>query len=371
MNIIYRYLIKEVSQTLLVVVLILVSIFLSNQLVRYLGEAVSGQIPGQALASILLLSIPQLFALLLPMALFVAILLVLGRWYSDSELIALMGCGFSTARILSILMRYSLVIFAVMCLMNFYLVPKVLALREQVGAYQTLNAMVDTLLPGRFRASPDGNRVFYIARLARDRSTLKELFVAQRDEVNIPEKTKPKPVWNVLVALQGKQQFDNFWQAKYVVAKHGQRFLGVPGRADYRIAKFEEYGIQVGQVNNTITSQDESTLSSTSLYYLQKTHAPRLVAEWQWRWIVALSVFPLVLLSVPAAKILPRAGRYSNLLMGAVLLVTYADMMFVGRAWVQKAAVTSFFGMWWILIVLLLLALIFWSYQLIKARLKT
>ena len=63
--IISRYLLKEICHALVAVTLVLLLIFLSNQLVRFLGYAASGKIPVNVVIQVMGFEISFLLALLL------------------------------------------------------------------------------------------------------------------------------------------------------------------------------------------------------------------------------------------------------------------------------------------------------------------
>ena len=67
--IISRYLLKEVCITLLVVTFVLLLVFLSQELVRYLNYIAAGKLAVNMLLRLLGFEIPYLLALLLPLVL--------------------------------------------------------------------------------------------------------------------------------------------------------------------------------------------------------------------------------------------------------------------------------------------------------------
>ena len=93
LSILDRYFSREVLQTLLGVALILLLIFLSRLLVGYLAEAAAGEIPSDIIMTLMMLKTIKYLILILPLSLFLAILLVQGRMYRDSEMVAISACG--------------------------------------------------------------------------------------------------------------------------------------------------------------------------------------------------------------------------------------------------------------------------------------
>ena len=84
--ILVRYFVKEVLMTLLVLTIILLTIFLSNQFVHYLSRSASGQFPGMAVLQLILLDVPNLLGFLLPLGFFITLLLVYTRMYAENEM---------------------------------------------------------------------------------------------------------------------------------------------------------------------------------------------------------------------------------------------------------------------------------------------
>ena len=84
--IISRYLIKEIFNALFSVSFVMLLIFLSNQLIRYLKYAANGKIAASAVMQLMGLEIPYLLVLLLPLGLFLGILLAFARLYAENDM---------------------------------------------------------------------------------------------------------------------------------------------------------------------------------------------------------------------------------------------------------------------------------------------
>ncbi|MCA1798164.1 MAG: LptF/LptG family permease [Xanthomonadaceae bacterium] len=93
-----RYLLKEVIQTWAAVTVVLLLIMLSSRFARYLGEAAAGQLPADVVFTLLSLTSIHYMTVLVPVSLFLAVMLMLGRLYKDSEMAAMMACGIGYGR---------------------------------------------------------------------------------------------------------------------------------------------------------------------------------------------------------------------------------------------------------------------------------
>ena len=95
---IYRYLFSEVSKSFMAVAIVLTLIFVSGRFVKYLAEVAAGTISSEVLFSIMLFRLPGFMEMILPLALFMGIMLALGRLYVESEMVVLLACGISKRR---------------------------------------------------------------------------------------------------------------------------------------------------------------------------------------------------------------------------------------------------------------------------------
>ncbi len=357
---IVRYLTKEVILTLGVVMMVLLLVFLSNQFAHYLGATALGLVAGDVLFRVILCEIPHLLGLLLPLGFYLAILLAYGRLYSDSEMLVLHACGFSRGQ----LCRLTFVLGAGLCLMvawlNFYVTPNVLQQRDKLLQNAGLSSLLSTILPGRFQQANDGSAVFFVRSLARDRRSMEGVFVAQQQATPAADGT---PRWAVLAAKRGYQSVDAATGDNFIVTTQGYRYVGTPGKHDYQVFDFKRYGVRIGHADTAAYTADTDVLSTPKLWEVVKRGDMRAIAEWQWRWCMPLSVIWLTLLAVCLSRVNPRQGRYSRLLPAILCYTCYVNLMFVSRAWLQKALIPPLLGLWWVQVVALLLSITLWYVQ--------
>jgi len=346
--IIFRYLTKEILSSLFAVTAILLLIFLSNQLVHYLGDAAAGKLSGQVLLHLMLLQIPYLAGLLLPLGLFLALLLTYGRLCVDNEMVVLSACGFSRGQLILYTMIIAVGVMLVVASLSFWFSPMVLKDIDQVVKKAKSAAIIELLIPGRFRASKDGQQIYYVEQIARDRESMQNIFVAQ--------KTPKNPDWALLFANKGTVDVDAKTGQRAMVFHDGERYMGTPGNKDYRILHFKRYEVPIVEPS-ALKHHDEETRSIAALWHAG-TQNPRIVAELEWRFALPISVILLALLAVPLSQLKPRQGRYAQILPAVFVYAVYANMLFVGREWVEHTKVSTFVGLWGIHGPMLLLSLI-------------
>lgn len=347
--IVTRYLVREVTTTLLAVTAILLVAFLSQQLVRYLNYVAVGKIPTNVLFQLVSFEIPYLLAILLPLALYLGILLAYGRLYADNEMNILNLCGFGRKKIFWLTTKLACVIGGVILVLMFWINPFISAKRQQImqNDEATLH-LIQTLIPGRFQVSLDGHHVMYVEKLSRDRQQAENVFIAKE----MKEPNKAETSWMLVLAKQGYQiQYPS--SDVFFVTTDGYRYEGTPGQNDYTITQFKKYAVRIPQNDMRLMHMQDETLPTFEL--LQHYNQPSQAAEFQWRFSIGLSAVLLGLLAVPLSAIRPRVGRYLILLPAILFYIVYINLLFVARHWVLQGVVPISLGMWWVHLLMLLL----------------
>lgn len=354
--IISRYLTKEVFTTLLAVTFVLLLVFISQQLVRYLSYAASGKIAANILFQIIGFQIPILLALLLPLGLFLGVIWVYGQLYANNELRVMHACGLSIKRLVGITSSVAILVTVVIGILMLWVNPMIAANKQRVLASGSADNLLDTLMPGRFQVSSDGKRVVYVEKISRHRKTANNIFIAEQEKNGVDMTGTP---WIVLSAKSGYQTLDLETKEPFIVATEGYRYAGTPGQNDYRIIQFQKYAIKTPNTPLTAQRHIQETISTNQLrkHYRQVENA----SELQWRIAIPFSAFLLALLAIPLSQVKPRQGRYATLLMGILIYVAYMNLLFAGRNLIEQKIVSIWIGLWWVhAIICILIIGLFW-----------
>jgi lipopolysaccharide export system permease protein len=342
--IIRKYLTKEVIGTMAAVIIVLMLAFLSQQLVRYLRYVAIGKIATGVLLELVMIEIPYLLALLMPLALYLGIMLSYGRMYSDQEMAILNMSGFSERRLLRQTGIIAIVISLFVLVLMLWVNPW-LSLRRQaiMTSDEATLHMIETLMPGRFQVSPDGNNVMYVENLSRDHKRAQNVFIAQQ-KVDPNESNKKE--WTLIYADQGYQKKMKNIPDPFFVTVDGYRYEGVPGQNDYKIIKYKSYAIRIPQTDTQLIHPEDEALTVTSLWH--GYNDPKHAATLQWRISVALSVLILAMFATPLSAVMPRKSRFVVLLPAVVIYIIYINLLFVARRWMEQGHVPPMLGMWWV-----------------------
>lgn len=366
LSILDKYIAREVLQTFLGVTLVLMLIFLSKLLVGYLGEAASGEIPSDLIMTLMTLKSLKYLTLILPLSLFLAILLVQGRMYRDSEMVAITACGVGTLQLYKPLLLVSLPFILILIGLSLYALPWTERFEDELLSEAQKNLEVTGIQAGRFREGTSNERIIYTEEISSDRSLMKNLFIHTR-----------KGDRRVLLSSkEGKFELDKDTNDRYLLMLDGTRYEGTPGDADYKIIKFKEHSLLIQPNATTASGPQRNTLATKMLWNSDdKIH----IAELQWRISMPLSALVLVLLALPLGKVDPRKGRYGKLFVAILIYIFYVNLLAVAQSWVMKDEIPTSLGLWWVHgIVLLLVAILLvkrnglqWTTELLRGRAQT
>ena len=104
-------------------------------------------------------------------------------------------------------------------------------------------------------------------------------------------------------------------------------------------------------------SVEDEPSTRTTAELLGSRDIPAL-AELQWRLSTPIAAILLTILAVPLAKANPRQGRYSKLLVAVLAYVFYVNLLGAARVWLEQGRTPPVFGLWWVHVLVLALALL-------------
>jgi lipopolysaccharide export system permease protein len=344
-----RYLLKEVISGWLAVTLFLWLILVSNRLVRYLGDAVSGDIPGNVIFKLIALKMVWYLVHVVPFALALGVVLALGRLYRDNEMTVMSACGVGPWRIYKPLLGLGVVLAIILAWLSLYISPEVQGMSFKLENLAKQQADMTLLGAGRFNELQNGRLTFYAERLSADKQKMENLFIVLR---SIKEQEK---LPQLLTARSAYRKVDAGTGDSFLVLVEGYRYEGKPGEANYRIMKFGEYGVRIDLPGHPEEQERQESIPSAALL---GSSDPKDVAELQWRLAMPVSVIVLLLLAVPLCKSSPRQGRYGRLVVAILLFVVYYNLLATAKYWVGEGAGPAAIGLWWVPVLPVLLTIV-------------
>jgi lipopolysaccharide export system permease protein len=335
LNILQKYILREWSWTFVAVTLVLLLVMTGVSLGELLNDIAGGRLPPGLLGELMVLKIPDVLNTILPLAVFIAVIWGLGRLYRDQEMAVMRASGFSWTQMLRPL--FNLVLPAAVLVLALGLVVAPMAAKTAQDrleqAYRTASEW--GLQTGQFHVLRDGNLVLYVEAVEKDGQTLRNVFIRQK-------KDGREQVW---VAEKGYYWLNVQTGERFLTLENGQITEGGPESLDFGIIRFSRNDLRMPEPERRDKAPEIESRTSVELL-TSKEISER--AEFQWRISPALAIIILGVLAIPLAHQRPREGRGGRVVLGILLYVVYANLLYMSRSWVADGALPLFAGMWWV-----------------------
>ena len=348
-----RYIAREVALAWVAIAVVLLAVMVSNRLVRYLGEAIAGEVPADVVFVLLGYKAVASLTVVLPGSLFLAMVLTFGRLYRDSEMFAMAGCGVGPAQLYRALALVTLPATALVAALSLVLAPWAEGQVEHALAEARRDMEFQVVAPGRFIEVPALEGVVYAGGFEEGP---RELFAQGMANGRMV----------VVAADRASQSVDPATGERFLVLRDGVRYEGTPGQGEWRVLDFAEHGVRLTPAPVQV-SLHRRALPTPQLWGDPR---PRYVAELQWRISMALTLPVLALIAVPLSRAPPRSGRYGRLVVAALVFVLYMNGLTTAQDTLRDAEVPAWVGMWWVHLAALGVGLAWlqWSYRLLGWR---
>ena len=332
---------RELSYTAGAVFLVLLTFMLTSLVIRVLGMAANGTASPNDVLMLIGLATLGYLAILLCATLFISTLIVLTRWYKDSEMVVWFAAGVSLRDFVKPVLKFALPFIVLVALLGAFGWPWA---NQQSALFRDRfqqRDIISMVAAGRFIEPSRANYVLFIEGIDSSMKNVTNVFVANaaRDKLG------------VAFAQQG--HFETTANGdRFVVLEKGRRYEGEPGKINYRIVEFERYGVKMQEKPQEIDTSLPAK-SRPTLDLLRNPNTENL-AELIWRIGLPLLAFNFVLIAIPLAYVNPRLGRYTPLIFAVLVYLTYSNLLNIAQGWVRSGNV-SFWLAWWPIHVLALL----------------
>ena len=361
--ILFRYLSKQILQVMAAVTVILLVVGLINRFIDYLSQAVAGEMASDVLLLLIFFRLSDFLLVILPLALFLAILLAYGRMYAENEMTILVSSGMSQGRLLLLAQGAAVLVMVLVGALSLEIAPWGIRNSELLKQQQDQLTELDLMVAGQFQEFGDGSRVTYAERIANDQRgrELQHVFV-----VSTPPTEDRDTGIRIIVSETARPEVNQQSGARFMRLEDVRQYEGVPGRADFAIAQFDVQSIRLPEPVRIENVEIEKALETSALL---GSELPEYQAELQWR-ISAVLLIPIItLIAVPLSRVRPRQGRYSKLVPAALLYALYYILLQVCREQLADGNLSPVLGMWWVHIVFLLLGMVAFNFAALRQRL--
>jgi len=334
-----RYVVAEIRQPFLTIVVLLSVVFTSYVTAILLNDVVGGALAAESVVRFAVIRLLIALEVLIPAALYFSVIIALGRLRSDSEITAMSACGIGEPALLATVLKVALIVAVAVACLSILARPWAYEQRYRLQAQVQAEFELESLRPGQFLVSPDGDYAIF----ARDVHPNDNR--AERPVVQIPMRNGLQVI--VADELVQEESMDDGTlvfifndAAVYHFDRNGsQDRVGRFSKARFLMAPDdpEEIGYK---------SKTQGTLA------LSRSANRKDLAEFQWRLSTPLVTFLLALLAVPLSRSRPRQGRFAKTVIAIGAYVLFYNLMTMAKNLVQEGIVGALPGLWWPLLLL-------------------
>lgn len=351
MTLIARYLAGQLMRPIVAIVIAALLALLAERTLRIVDLVIGWRGSLFVIVEMIGYLVPHYMGLALPAALFIAILLTIGRLARDGELDAIMASGAGFGALLRPLLLLAVLFAAVNLVIQSHLQPW-----SQYAYRAAVHALTDAgfqalLREGRFATL--GRTTYMVERIAPDRASFTGLFLASErggggvvaitaEEGRVVASSEPGPV--ALQLQDGVQQYVP------AIDRETQRASGPATTLRFRNFTSDLSGNAPGTLRPRGEDEREMTLPEllvTAEGRRERGIAPaEVAAELHVRLIRVLATVTLPLVALPLAIARRRARRSWGFLIGIVVLIAFNQILQLGKTLVDDGDAGPLLAMW-------------------------
>lgn len=345
MTYIERYIMGEILKPLTAVSGILVGLFVSFSGARYLAEAVTETMGVEGIAKLVMLKTVIALEVLIPIGLYIAIVIGLGRLHRDQEITALRASGVSGNRVVNAVVLLAIPFGVVVGALSMIGRPWAYELSYVLDARAQAEFNPDRVQAGRFHGSEESGRVFYVQGKSSSGGRMERVLVFRRHD----------QASEIIIARSAERLQRDPDQRAQLHLYDGMLYRLIRAGASDTSVRFEKLVIFLKEPAESIGYKRKAASTSSLLH----SDLPPEVAELQWRLSRPIATILLALVAVPLSRASPREGRHERTVVAMLVFAVYYNLSGLAQTWVEQGIVGSIPGVWWLHALMLLAVIAF------------
>jgi lipopolysaccharide export system permease protein len=343
--ILQKYFFREWFWTFLATALVLLIVMLGVSLGEMLRDIAGGRMPSGLLGTLILFKMPEVMGTILPLSAFIAVIWGLGRIYRDQEMAVMRASGFHLRLLLRPLFLLLMPVSALLLLSGLILAPMAASATQKSLENAFRNAAEWGLQTGKFHVLMGGDLILYVESVQKDGRTLKHVFIQKRDG-------EREQVW---AAERGYYWLDSETGNRFLTLENGRITEGGQDALDFGIMTFSRNDLRLPEPEERTRSDELEAQPTAQILF---SSDPAEGTEVQWRLSPAVAVLVLGLLAIPLGHSAPREGRGGRAVLGVLAYIVYANGLYMCRNWMATGDFPLFPGLWWVHLLILVVAVI-------------
>ena len=332
--IISRYLLREILGPLVVVLSVLCVLQASYGAASFLSDAVSGLLPTEMIVQVISLRTLIALEMLIPIALYLSVVMALGRMYVESEMTALFALGLTPAKLMGIIFGLSLCAAVVVAGLSLFARPWAYSRSHELASIAEASLNTNNMQAGTFYEGGEGKRTIYIERREGPGAPAGDVFVQLR--------------------LRGGG-------TRIIYARSIEQTPHVGEGTQMRLSGAHVYDIDSnGSGSDVVLNANDLTLDlpspsvhppeysaiAASTAHLRFSDSAADVAEFQWRQSTSVTTLLLGMLGAPLSRARPRQHKNAKVGIAILIYAGYYLLYESARVWVQTGVIPPFPGLW-------------------------
>lgn len=320
---------------------------LGGRLIRYFGMAVDGGLQVAVLFRLIGYNLPYFLELILPLSFFIALMLVFGRLYADSEMAVLNSAGISRGRLGQILLPVIVAFFVLEAFLSVIAKPWGVKSAEYIWQDQKALEVFDLITPKQFVSRGDYH--LYVGDIGQNRAYLSDVIIIKTTPNTL--NNKPNNALNnkpsqhksdmIIIAKRAIQVADDNDRLA-IELTDGKRYEFNPASRQYNQIGFGRYILTLDIAPKNIDELKVSAWTMRELINANAQNRPKATAELAYRLSLPWLVVIAVLYALPLSKTRPRQSRWGRLVPSVLIFVAIAMVLISLKKPIEKQKIGVF-----------------------------
>ena len=323
-NILSKSLNMEVFRSSIGVLLIFFLLVVGSRIVGYFEQAAEGNIDPGIILSVIALRFPDFITLLIPLSFFLGLLITIGRLNSEGEIHGYFSAGLSKFNLIKFLLPQAFIYFFITLVLSLYIAPYTKNLSKDLLVIDSFEEQIDAIQSDEIVSLDDGG--FLYVQTA-DEGLIKGVKLFQVDEDNS------------FIVISDELLTTEKDKTIELNLKNGSFYGGLFSESSKIISNFNNFNFEIDK--NMSQSND---LSLTKLFDYSSASDQ---ATFQWNISIPITILILLLYGIYISSSKPREGKFSFMLPGMLIYVSYLSLLILGREFMSDNP-GSIFNLWFI-----------------------
>ena len=323
-NILSKSLNIEVFRSSIGVLLVFFLLVVGSRIVGYFEQAAEGNIDPGIILSVIALRFPDFITLLIPLSFFLGLLITIGRLNSEGEIHGYFSAGLSKFNLIKFLLPQAFIYFFITLVLSLYIAPYTKNLSKELLVIDSFEEQIDAIQSDEIVSLDDGG--FLYVQTA-DEGLLKGVKLFQVDEDNS------------FIVISDELLTTEKDKTIELNLKNGSFYGGLFSETSKIISNFNNFNFEI---DKNMSQSNDLSLTKLFDYSLASDQA-----TFQWNISIPITILILLLYGIYISSSKPREGKFSFMLPGMLIYVSYLSLLILGREFISDNP-GSIFNLWFI-----------------------